>query len=57
MAMTQTQRPTPGRDYQQRKRGAGKTHQEAMRCLERRLADVVSRTMVKDTETSLLPTA
>jgi transposase len=57
MAMTQTQRPTPGRDYQQRKRAAGKTHQEAMRCLERRLADVVSRTMVKDTETSLLPTA
>ncbi len=57
MAMTQTQRPTPGREYYQRKRAAGKTHKEAMRCLKRRLADVVFRTIVKDTETSLLPTA
>ncbi|WP_433304241.1 IS110 family transposase [Actinoplanes sp. CA-030573] len=55
MAMTQTQRPTSGRDYQ-RKRAARKTHREAMRCLKRRLADVIFRTMLKDTETSLLPT-
>jgi transposase len=56
MAMTQTHRPTSGRDYYQRKRAAGKTHKEAMRCLKRRLADVVFRTMIRDTETSLLPT-
>ncbi|WBB69151.1 hypothetical protein [Micromonospora sp. WMMD812] len=56
MAITQTQRPSPGRDYYQRKRAAGKTHKEAMRCLKRRLADVVYRTMITDTETSLLPT-
>jgi transposase len=56
MAMAQIKRPTPGRDYYQRKRAAGKTHKEAMRCLKRRLADVVYRTMIHDTETSLLPT-
>lgn len=56
MAMAQIKRPTPGRDYYQRKRSAGKTHKEAMRCLKRRLADVVYRTMIHDTETSLLPT-
>ena len=55
MAMTQAQRPTPGRDCYQRKRAAGKTHKKAIRCLKRRLADVVFRTMLKDTETSLLP--
>ena len=56
MAMAQIKRATPGRDYYQRKRAAGKTHKEAMRCLKRRLADVVYRTMIRDTETSLLPT-
>jgi transposase len=56
MAMAQIKRPTPGRDYYQRKRAAGKTHKEAMRCLKRRLADVVYRTMIHDTETSLPPT-
>lgn len=60
MAMAQIKRPTPGRDYYPRKRAAGKTRKEAMRCLigglKRRLADVVYRTMIYDTETSLLPT-
>ncbi|MFG1917054.1 hypothetical protein [Micromonospora sp. NPDC048898] len=46
----------PGRDYYQRKRAAGKSHKEAVCCLKRRLSDVVYRTMIKDTETSLLPT-
>lgn len=55
MAMAQIKRATPGRDYYQRKRTAGKTHKEAMRCLKRRLADVVYRTLIKDAETSLLP--
>jgi transposase len=54
--MAQIKRATPGQDYYQRKRAAGKTHKEAMRCLKRRLADVVYRTMIRDTETSLLPT-
>ena len=56
MAMAQIKRPTPGREYYQRKRAAGKTHKEAMRCLKRRLADIVYRTMIHDTEASLLPT-
>jgi hypothetical protein len=56
MAMAQIKQATPGRDYYQRKRAAGKTHKEAMRCLKRRLADVVYRTMIYDTETSLPPT-
>ena len=56
MAMAQIKRPTLGQDYYQRKRASGKTHKEAMRCLKRRLADVVYRTMIHDTETSLLPT-
>ncbi|MEV0731898.1 IS110 family transposase [Polymorphospora sp. NPDC050346] len=56
MAMAQIKQATQGRDYYQRKRAAGKTHKEAMRCLKRRLADVVYRTMIKDTETSLTPT-
>jgi transposase len=56
MAMAQIKRATPGRDYYQRKRAAGKTHKEAMRCLKRRLADVIYRTMIHDTETSLPPT-
>ena len=57
MAITQTQRATSARDYYQRKRAAGKTHKEALRCLKRRLADAVYRTMIRDTETSLLLTA
>ena len=56
MAMAQIKRPTPGQDYYQRKRAAGKTHKKAMRCLKRRLADVVCHTMTHDTETSLTPT-
>ena len=56
MAMAQIKRATPERDYYQRNRAAGKRHKEAMRCLKRRLADVVYRTMIRDTETSLLPT-
>jgi transposase len=56
MAMAQIKRATPGRVYYQGKRAAGKTHKEAMRCLKRRLADVVYRTMIHDLETSLAPT-
>ena len=55
MAITQIQRDTAGRVYYQGKRAAGKSHKEALRCLKRRLADVVYRTTLKDTETSLSP--
>ena len=48
MAITQLRRNTPGRAYYQRKRAAGKSHREALRCLKRRLSDVVYRQLVTD---------
>ncbi len=57
MAIAQIRYDSPGRAYYQRKRAAGKSHKEAMRCLKRRLADVVYRTMVRDTVSSLSPPA
>ncbi|MGH3523187.1 MAG: IS110 family transposase [Mycobacterium sp.] len=55
MALAQIRYDSPGRIYYQRKRAAGKSHKEAMRCLKRRLADVVYRTMLNDTVSSLTP--
>ena len=43
MAITQIRHDSPGRAYYQRKRAAGKSHKEALRCLKRRLSDVVYR--------------
>jgi transposase len=37
-----------GRASYQRKRAAGKGHREAMRCLKRRLADVIYRALLAD---------
>jgi transposase len=54
MAITQIRRDTQGRAYSQGKRAAGKSHKDALRCLKRRLSDVVYRTILRDTETSLL---
>ena len=51
MAITQIRGDTEGRTYYRRKRHAGKSHREALRCLKRRLADVVYRTLVHDAET------
>ncbi|UXA19080.1 IS110 family transposase [Mycobacterium sp. SMC-4] len=48
MAITQIARDTPGRDYYRRKRAAGKSHREALRCLKRRLSDVVYRQLNRD---------
>ncbi|MGH3761095.1 hypothetical protein [Actinophytocola sp.] len=56
MAITQIRYDTRGRTYYQRKRAAGKSHKEALRCLKRRLADVVYRTMLQDRVSSLSPT-
>ncbi len=53
MATVQLRNPSPGRDYYDRKTAAGKTSMEAMRCLKRRLSDVVYRTMLDDTATAL----
>lgn len=41
-------RTTEGRAYYDRKTAAGKTSMEAMRCLKRRLSDLVYRTMLGD---------
>ncbi|WP_164835945.1 transposase [Actinacidiphila soli] len=53
MAITQIRHDTAGQAYYQRKRGEGKGHKEALRCLKRRLADVVYRTTLRDGDTSL----
>jgi transposase len=48
MAITQIRADTEGRAYYQRKRAEGKTEREALRCLKRRLSDLVYRTMKAD---------
>jgi transposase len=48
MALTQIRQDTPGRAYYLRKRSQGKSHKEAMRCLKRRLSDVVYRQLRRD---------
>jgi transposase len=48
MAITQIRCHGPARTYYLRKRAEGKGRKEALRCLKRRLADVVYRTMVRD---------
>jgi transposase len=48
MATVQLRNPTEGRGYYDRKVASGKGNMEAMRCLKRRLSDLVYRTMVDD---------
>lgn len=49
MAIVQLRRNTTlGRQYYDKKRDSGKTAMEALRCLKRRLSDVVFRTMLAD---------
>ena len=50
MAITQLQRNCPGRAYYLRKRASGKGHKEALRCLKRRLSDVVYRQLLRDAQ-------
>lgn len=50
MAVVQLRRDTDGRAYYRRKLAAGKTPMEAVRCLKRRLSDVVYRQMLRDAE-------
>jgi transposase len=49
MARVQLRNPTPGRDYYERKKAVGKAPMEAMRCVKRRLSDIVFQTMLNDT--------
>ena len=48
MATVQLRNPTEGRAYDDRKQASGKTSIEAMRCLKRRLSDIVYRHMADD---------
>src|SRR6185437_16157670 len=48
MATVQLRNATQGRAYFDRKKAAGKTSMEAMRCLKRRLSDIVYRSMLGD---------
>ena len=48
IAITQIRGDTEGRAYYERKRAAGKTKREALRCLKRRLSDIVFTTMRHD---------
>ena len=47
-AIVQLRHDTPGRAYFLRKVAAGKTRMEALRCLKRRLSDVVYRHLLAD---------
>jgi hypothetical protein len=48
MATVQLRNPTQGRSYYDRKKVDGKTSMEAMRCVKRRLSDIVYRRMLDD---------
>jgi transposase len=48
MAIAQVRHDTPGRAYYLRKRSEGKSHNEAMRCLKRRLSDIAYRQLIGD---------
>lgn len=48
MAVVQLRNPTEGRAYYDRKVAGGKSPNEAMRCLKRRLSDIVYRAMLDD---------
>ena len=55
IALTQIRGDTEGRAYYERKRAAGKTKREALRCLKRRLSDIVFTTMRHDATGAAAP--
>jgi transposase len=57
IALNQVRHHGDGRAYYERKRAAGKGHREAMRCLKRRLATVIQRTLIADQQLSQLAVA
>jgi transposase len=54
MATVQLRNPTQGRGYYDRRKADGKTSMEAMRCVKRRLSDIVYRRMVADAITHMV---
>ncbi len=54
MAVVQLRNQTEGRDFFDRTKARGKTSNESMRLLKRRLSDIVYRTMVNDTARHLV---
>jgi transposase len=52
MAVVQLRNATEGRAYYDRKIAAGKRPNEAMRCLKRRLSDIIYRTLLDDMVTT-----
>jgi hypothetical protein len=56
MAVTQARQHPSGRAYYLRKRAEGHSDKEALRCLKRRLADVVYRQLLRDTAPADQPT-
>ena len=48
VAIVQMRRPGPGRDYYLRKLAAGKTKRAALRCLKRRISNVVYQHLIAD---------
>lgn len=48
MAIVQLRNPGTGRDHYDRKKADGRSSMEAMRCLKRRLSDIVYRQMLDD---------
>jgi transposase len=48
MARVQIRNPSQGRDYYERKKSDGKAPMEAIRCVKRRLSDIVYRQMLHD---------
>ena len=47
-AHTQTIRPSPGRDYYQRRHDTGNSRNEALRLLKRQLTKTIYRTLLTD---------
>jgi len=56
-AITQIRYDTDGRAYYRRKRAAGKTPLEALRCLKRRISDAVYRQLLTDAHRAALTTS
>ena len=52
MARVQIRNPSEGRDYYEPRKADGKTPMEAMRCVKRRLSDIVYQQMLNDTLTN-----
>ena len=52
-AIVQIRHDTEGRAYYRRTLAGGKTPMEALRCLKRRLSDVIYRRLVNDAKTTL----